>query len=179
MHRGRSAELEHLPRLMRAREGLGRDSDSSEAERGAGTADGEDDDDFNDSTNAPHSDAGRAPDVRKASREHAHAGSGDGAPARSPGARGGRRGRDQIRDSQRRWRKLEQAIAGLITSYDLVHFIPLSIKDKDTVAHACRFIDKSNGYLYSGLNGQIDGDTCGLGMALFLTSLACSSRALG
>ena len=34
------------------------------------------------------------------------------------------------------------------------------------MAHTCRFIDKSNGFLYSGLKGQVDGDTCGLGASL-------------
>ena len=68
--------------------------------------------------------------------------------------------------AQKKWRKLEAAIAGVISSYDLVHFIPLSIKDKDTMAHTCRFIDKSNGFLYSGLKGQVDGDTCGLGASV-------------
>ena len=32
----------------------------------------------------------------------------------------------------------------------------------DDMAHTCRFIDKSNGFLYSGCKGQVDGDTMGL-----------------
>ena len=160
----RSAELEQLPRLMRVKEGLGSGSDGGEEERGAGTDD--DDDDGEGSQNV----AGRAPHAPNTGPQHDP--SAPGTPSNAPP----RDGKEQILDAQRKWWKLEQAIAGLITSYDLVQFIPLSIKDKDTVAHACRFIDKSNGYLYSGLKGQVDGDTLGLGLhsvSLSVASLRC------
>lgn len=165
----RSAELEQLPRLMRVKEGLGSGSDSAEEERGAGT-----DDDDADDGERPQNAAGRAPHAINTGPQHDSSAPGTPSNARPSDGKG------QIRDAQRKWRKLEQAIAGLITSYDLVHFIPLSIKDKDTVAHACRFIDKSNGYLYSGLKGQVDGDTAGLGVhsvSLSVASLRCSLSA--
>eukprot|EP00960_Hanusia_phi_P077296 768673-Hanusia_phi.AAC.10 len=47
-------------------------------------------------------------------------------------------------------RRFEAAVANVIDDYSLVNFIPISINvtDKDTIAYACRIIDKANGYLY-------------------------------
>ncbi|EKX45727.1 hypothetical protein GUITHDRAFT_157844 [Guillardia theta CCMP2712] len=45
-------------------------------------------------------------------------------------------------------RRFETAIANVVDDFSLVNFIPTSINDKDTIAYACRVIDKANGYLY-------------------------------
>mmetsp|Transcript_63845 Transcript_63845/g.171046 ORF Transcript_63845/g.171046 Transcript_63845/m.171046 type:complete len:318 (-) Transcript_63845:30-983(-) len=51
--------------------------------------------------------------------------------------------------------KLNEALAELVDSYSLVHMLPLSVQDKETVAFATKMADKSNGFIFSGLPGQV------------------------
>ena len=140
----RSAQLERLPRTKKMQEGLEAGSDDA-------GEDGEDVDKGSDGEAVGHQRYGED------SKRGDHRKQTDGA--------------TQVLAAQRRWRRMEEAVAGVIESFDLVHFIPLSMLDKDTVAHACRFVDKANGFLYSGAAGQVDGDSQGLGRALELDDI--------
>eukprot|EP00189_Rhodosorus_marinus_P004590 CAMPEP_0113972762 /NCGR_PEP_ID=MMETSP0011_2-20120614/13784_1 /TAXON_ID=101924 /ORGANISM="Rhodosorus marinus" /LENGTH=295 /DNA_ID=CAMNT_0000990029 /DNA_START=106 /DNA_END=993 /DNA_ORIENTATION=- /assembly_acc=CAM_ASM_000156 len=58
-----------------------------------------------------------------------------------------------------RFTKLNEAIAGVLESYNFVHFLPLNIevvvgKDKDTLVRVSNEIDKSNGYTFGHMDIQ-------------------------
>ncbi|XP_041463558.1 GPN-loop GTPase 2-like [Lytechinus variegatus] len=51
----------------------------------------------------------------------------------------------------KKFKKLNEALIGLVEDYSLVSFIPLNIQDKDSVLNAVKTIDKANGYVFGDL----------------------------
>ncbi|XP_794415.1 GPN-loop GTPase 2 [Strongylocentrotus purpuratus] len=51
----------------------------------------------------------------------------------------------------KKFKKLNEALIGLVEDYSLVSFIPLNIQDKDSVLTAVKTIDKANGYAFGDL----------------------------
>ncbi|KAA0202147.1 hypothetical protein HAZT_HAZT009804 [Hyalella azteca] len=57
---------------------------------------------------------------------------------------------DQLHDSPftKRYRKLNKAMAELVTDYALVSFIPVSAQNRSTLINVMKAVDKANGYIY-------------------------------
>lgn len=55
-----------------------------------------------------------------------------------------------------RYKKLNEALSELIEDFNLVSFLPLSVTDDDCMAVVTQTIDKSNGWIYGGLEAAND-----------------------
>jgi GPN-loop GTPase len=57
-------------------------------------------------------------------------------------------------DKSGRFAELNQTLCELIEDFSLVSFTTLNINEKESVARLVKLIDKSNGYVYSGMDGD-------------------------
>ncbi|KAJ7525523.1 hypothetical protein O6H91_17G054700 [Diphasiastrum complanatum] len=55
-----------------------------------------------------------------------------------------------------KYRKLTKSLCELIEDYSLVSFTTLNIQDKESVMDIVKLIDKSNGYVFAGIEGNIN-----------------------
>lgn len=60
----------------------------------------------------------------------------------------------QREDKSGRFSELNKAMCEVIEDFSLVSFTTLNINDKESVARLVKLIDKSNGYVYSALDGD-------------------------
>ncbi|XP_072178408.1 GPN-loop GTPase 2-like [Diadema setosum] len=51
----------------------------------------------------------------------------------------------------KRFKKLNEALIGVVEDYSLVSFLTLNIQDKESVLHVVKTIDKANGYVFGDL----------------------------
>ncbi|XP_065878944.1 GPN-loop GTPase QQT1 isoform X2 [Euphorbia lathyris] len=51
-----------------------------------------------------------------------------------------------------KYRKLTKELCGVIEDYSIVDFTTLDIQDKESVANLVKLIDKSNGYIFTGVD---------------------------
>lgn len=49
----------------------------------------------------------------------------------------------------KRYKKLTEALAGVVEDYSLVSFLPLNVQDKESMWSVLKACDKSNGYIFS------------------------------
>lgn len=49
----------------------------------------------------------------------------------------------------RKYKKLTEALAGVVEDYSLVSFLPLNVQDKESMWSVLKACDKSNGYIFS------------------------------
>ncbi|CAK9234220.1 unnamed protein product [Sphagnum troendelagicum] len=54
-----------------------------------------------------------------------------------------------------KYRKLTEKLCEVIEDYSLVNFTTLNIQDKESVMDILKLIDKSNGYVFAGIEGNI------------------------
>ncbi|KAH7671076.1 GPN-loop GTPase protein [Dioscorea alata] len=54
-----------------------------------------------------------------------------------------------------KFRKLTKELCGVIEDYSLVNFTTLDIQDKESVGNLVKLIDKSNGYIFAGIEGSV------------------------
>ncbi|CAM6089107.1 unnamed protein product [Calypogeia fissa] len=55
-----------------------------------------------------------------------------------------------------KYRKLTKSLCEVIEDFGLVNFTTLNIQDKESVMDLVRLVDKSNGYVFAGMEGNID-----------------------
>ncbi|XP_041366929.1 GPN-loop GTPase 2-like [Gigantopelta aegis] len=57
---------------------------------------------------------------------------------------------DQLQDDKflQKYKKLNEALIGIIENYSLVSFVALNIQDKESVLRVTRVIDKANGFIF-------------------------------
>lgn len=53
-----------------------------------------------------------------------------------------------------KYRKLTKELCEVIEGYGLVNFTPLDIQDKESVGNLVKIIDKSNGYIFAGIDAS-------------------------
>ncbi|KAK9129053.1 hypothetical protein Syun_017850 [Stephania yunnanensis] len=53
-----------------------------------------------------------------------------------------------------KYRKLTKELCEVVEDYGLVNFTTLDIQDKESVANLVKLIDKSNGYIFAGIEGS-------------------------
>lgn len=53
-----------------------------------------------------------------------------------------------------KYKKLNEALVGIIEDYSLVSFCPLSVEDKDSMLRVMKAVDKSNGYVFGSVGDQ-------------------------
>ncbi|KAL3340347.1 hypothetical protein AABB24_028800 [Solanum stoloniferum] len=53
-----------------------------------------------------------------------------------------------------KYRKLTKELCEVIEDYGLVNFTPLDIQDKESVGNLVKLIDKSNGYIFAGIDAS-------------------------
>ncbi|KAI9092650.1 GPN-loop GTPase [Phlyctochytrium arcticum] len=63
----------------------------------------------------------------------------------------------------KKWVKLNEALCELVKDYSLVGFQTLSIESPESVLKLARLIDKTNGYIYGGLDPDADADIAAAG----------------
>lgn len=49
----------------------------------------------------------------------------------------------------KKYKKMNEALAGIIEDYSLVSFLPLNVQDKESMWSVLKACDKSNGYIFS------------------------------
>jgi len=54
-----------------------------------------------------------------------------------------------------KYRKLTKALCEMIEDFSLVSFATLDIQDKESVGNLVKLIDKANGYVFAGIEGDI------------------------
>ncbi|XP_024536899.1 GPN-loop GTPase QQT1 [Selaginella moellendorffii] len=54
-----------------------------------------------------------------------------------------------------KYRKLTEGLCELVGDYSLVSFTTLNIQDKESVADLMKLVDKCNGYIFSGIEGNM------------------------
>lgn len=54
-----------------------------------------------------------------------------------------------------KYRKLTKGICDVIQDFSLVNFTTLDIQDKESVGNLVKLIDKSNGFIFSGIEGSV------------------------
>ncbi|PKU73195.1 hypothetical protein MA16_Dca019776 [Dendrobium catenatum] len=54
-----------------------------------------------------------------------------------------------------KYRKLTKELCDVIQDFSLVNFTTLDIQDKESVGNLVKLIDKSNGYIFSGIEGSV------------------------
>ncbi|KAH0452839.1 hypothetical protein IEQ34_017163 [Dendrobium chrysotoxum] len=52
-------------------------------------------------------------------------------------------------------KKLTKELCDVIQDFSLVNFTTLDIQDKESVGNLVKLIDKSNGYIFSGIEGSV------------------------
>ncbi|GBG78431.1 hypothetical protein CBR_g26460 [Chara braunii] len=58
--------------------------------------------------------------------------------------------------SHAKYRKLTAALCGVVEDFGLVNFTTLNIQDKESVNDLMKLVDKSNGYVFAGIEGNIN-----------------------
>ncbi|XP_059161678.1 GPN-loop GTPase 2-like isoform X2 [Physella acuta] len=53
-----------------------------------------------------------------------------------------------------KYKKLNEALVGIVEDYSLVTFVPLSVEDKESILRVLKVVDKSNGYVFGSLEDR-------------------------
>jgi len=53
-----------------------------------------------------------------------------------------------------KYHRLNEALTDVLDDYNMLSFTPLNIQDKESVHNVLKIVDKANGYVFTGLEGD-------------------------